>query len=191
MFEPPNPNISLIERIWTDYKDYFTRIEVAARTTLLKEGEIAQKMFFIETGSVRVWHNHNGNEITCQFFFENSSVSSIESFKKDIVSPITIQTIEACIIWWIDKKKFKKIIEEIKVIPPLRDMLIDALFERTFDYIKYFSTFIVDSPEQRYLQLLRDRPEVVQRVPQHYIASYLGISSVHLSRIKNKLAKGK
>lgn len=166
-------------------------MEVPAKTDLLREGDIAQKMFFIETGCVRAWHNHNGRDITCQFFFEDSMVSSIESFKKDIVSPITIQTIEACTIWWIDKRELKKIIEEIKEIPRLRDMLIDALFERTFDYIRHFTTFILDTPEQRYLQVLRDRPELVQRVPQHYIASYIGITSVHLSRIKNKLAKRK
>ncbi|PWV48896.1 Crp/Fnr family transcriptional regulator [Chitinophaga sp. S165] len=191
MSEQPNHFSLLIGQIWSAYKKQFTRIEVPAKTDLLKEGETAQKMFFIETGSVRVWHNHNGRDITCQFFFENNMVSSIESFKKDIVSPITIQTIEACVIWWIDKREMKKIIEEMKEVPQLRDMLVDALFERTFDYIKHFTTYILNTPEQRYLQVLRDRPELVQRIPQHYIASYLGITSVHLSRIKNKLAKGK
>jgi hypothetical protein len=45
-------------------------------------------------------------------------------------------------------------------------------------------SFIRDSPKQRYQELLRHSPRVVQRVPQHYIASYLGISTVHLSRVK-------
>jgi DNA-directed RNA polymerase specialized sigma subunit len=54
-----------------------------------------------------------------------------------------------------------------------------------------FVSFIRDTPEQRYQKLLKERPHIVRRVPQHYIASYLGISKVHLSRIKSKLAKGK
>jgi DNA-directed RNA polymerase specialized sigma subunit len=54
-----------------------------------------------------------------------------------------------------------------------------------------FVSFIRDSPEERYRKLLNERPHIVQRVPQHYIASYLGVSKVHLSRIKSKLAKGK
>src|SRR5689334_22474424 len=149
MSEQLNHFSSLIGRIWAEYKGHFTRIEVPAKTDLLKEGDIAQKMFFIETGCVRVWHNHDGRDITCQFFFEGNMVSSIESFKKDIVSPITIQTIEAGIIWWIDKKEMKKIIEEMKEHPQLRDMLIDALFERTFDYIRHFTTYILNTPEQR------------------------------------------
>lgn len=191
MSEQNGHKVSFAAQLWVEYKSYFTCLKVPARTNLLNEGEIAQKLFFIEKGCIRVWHNDNGKDVTGQFFFENSSVSSIESLKKNIPSPITIETIEPCIIWWIDKKDLNKLIAEIKEIPRLRDLLIDALFERTFDYIKGFSTFIRDSPEQRYLHVLQQRPEIVQRVPQHYIASYLGISSVHLSRIKNKLARSK
>jgi len=52
-------------------------------------------------------------------------------------------------------------------------------------------SFIRDTPEERYLRLMTQRPHIIKRVPQHYIASYLGVSTVHLSRIKNKLAKGR
>ena len=191
MPKQPNNKILLGAAIWKEYKTSFTRMEVPAKAILLREAAIAQKLFLIEKGCVRVWQNDNGKDITCQFFFENETVSSIESLKKDIPSPVTIETVEPCTIWWISKKELNNIIEEIKEIPRLRDLFIDAIFERTFDYMRNFSMFIRDSPEQRYLQLLQDRPQVVQRVPQHYIASYLGISSVHLSRIKNKLAKHK
>jgi CRP-like cAMP-binding protein len=52
-----------------------------------------------------------------------------------------------------------------------------------------FLSFIRDSPAERYQRLLEDSPEIIQRVPQHYIASYLGISPVHLSRIRNKIKR--
>ncbi len=68
-------------------------------------------------------------------------------------------------------------------------MLIDKVFERTFDYMKYFFSMVKNTPQERYINLLKERPEIIKRVPQHYIASYLGISSVHLSRIKSVLAK--
>ena len=74
-------------------------------------------------------------------------------------------------------------------MPDLRIKFIDAIFERTFDYMKYFFSFLKDSPMQRYQNLLNDNPKIVQRVPQHYIASYLGISAVHLSRIKKQIEK--
>ena len=191
MLEQDPSKLSIGAQIWMTYKTCFTRLEVPAKTVLLQEGDVAHQLFLIEKGCLRAWHNHDGKDVTGQFFFENESVSSIESLRKDIPSQITIEAIEPSVVWWINKKDLNRIIEQIKEIPKQRDLLFDAVFERTFDYIKSFSTFIRDSPQQRYLNLMKDRPKIVQRVPQHYIASYLGISTVHLSRIKNKLARNR
>lgn len=176
---------------WEAYSQCFNRMEVPAKTRLLSEGQVPKKMYLIEQGCIRVWLNNNGKDITTQFFFEKESVGSIESFLKNTPSPCAIETIEPSILWWIHKQELDRIMEEIKGIPALRDMLINKIFERTFDYMKYFFSSIKDTPQQRYLNLIRERPQVVKRVPQHYIASYLGISKVHLSRIKNQLAKQK
>lgn len=81
--------------------------------------------------------------------------------------------------------------KKIKEISEIRDQLFDMLFQRTFDYMKHFFSFIKDSPAQRYLNLIEEKPQIIQRVPQHYIASYLGVSTVHLSRIKSKLIQKK
>jgi CRP-like cAMP-binding protein len=174
-----------------EYISCFKRIEVPSKTVLLKEGEISKKVFLIEKGCVRVWFNNNGKDITFQFFFENSTVASIESFRKKIPSPVTVETIEPSVLWYCHKKDIDRIMIEINEIAALREKFIDTIFERTFEYMKHFFSFIKDTPEQRYLNLLKDKPQIVKRVPQHYIASYLGISTVHLSRVKNKLAKRK
>jgi CRP-like cAMP-binding protein len=176
---------------WNEYVSYFKKIKVPAKTTLLREGEIPKKMFLIEKGCIRVWFNNDGKDITFQFFFENNTVASIESFRKKCPSPVAIETIEQSILWYIDKKNADKILIEINEIPALRDQFIDAIFERTFDYMKHFVSFIKDTPKQRYLNLIKDKPQIIQRVPQHYIASYLGISPVHLSRIKSEMTKKK
>ncbi|MGJ1516197.1 Crp/Fnr family transcriptional regulator [Sphingobacterium siyangense] len=189
MFEQFRIKFQLDDDKWNEYIDCFHRIEVLAKTILLKEGEVSKKMFLIEKGGIRAWFNNNGKDITCQFFFENETVGSIESFRKNIPSQTTIETIEPSILWWIHKTDLNRIVEEIKEIPQLRDMLIDKVFERTFDYMKYFFSMVKNTPQERYINLLKERPEIIKRVPQHYIASYLGISSVHLSRIKSVLAK--
>jgi len=191
MFEQFRKKFPLDSDKWNDYISCFKCIEVPGKTTLLHEGEISKKMYLIEKGCIRVWYNNNGKDITTQFFFENNMVGSIESFRKNIPSPVAIETIESCIIWWIHKKDADRIIEEIKTIPLLRDMFIDTIFERTFEYMKHFFSFIKDTPRERYLNLLNENPKIIQRVPQHYIASYLGITKVHLSRLKNSLAKNK
>ncbi|MBF4483227.1 MULTISPECIES: Crp/Fnr family transcriptional regulator [unclassified Flavobacterium] len=191
MFSQFRNKFPLTDEKWLEYTSYFNRIEVASKTTLLEEGEISKKLFLIEKGCIRVWFNNNGKDLTTQFFFENKSVASIESFIKKMPSPVVVETIEPSVIWWIHKKDLDKILEEIKEIPELRDHLIDMLFNRTFDYMKYFVSFIKDSPTQRYLNLIEERPQIIQRVPQHYIASYLGVTTVHLSRIKSKLVRKK
>ncbi|OJY79199.1 MAG: cyclic nucleotide-binding protein [Sphingobacteriales bacterium 40-81] len=191
MFEQFRKKIPLDDNKWNDYVRRFKKIEVPAKCTLLKEGDISKKLFLIEKGCIRVWYNKNGTDLTSQFFFENQMVSSIVSFRKKIPSPTTIETIEPSVLWWIHKKDADRIIEEIKEVPVLRDLFIDTIFERTFNYMKHFFSFIKDSPQERYLELIKENPQIVRRVPQHYIASYLGITKVHLSRIKSKLAKGK
>ena len=187
MFDQFRNKFPLTDEKWIEYTNSFNRIEVPSKTVLLEEGEISKKLFIIEKGCIRVWFNNNGKDLTTQFFFENQSVASIESFMKKSPSQVVVETIEPSVIWWIHKQDLDTILEEIKTIPELRDRLIDMLFQRTFDYMKYFVSFIKDSPAQRYLSLIQERPQIVQRVPQHYIASYLGITTVHLSRIKSKL----
>ncbi|SHH52551.1 Crp/Fnr family transcriptional regulator [Flavobacterium defluvii] len=187
MFNQLRNKFPLTDEKWNEYTSYFNRIEVPSKTVLIEEGEVSKKLFVIEKGCIRVWFNNNGKDLTSQFFFENQSVASIESFMKKFPSPVVVETIEPSVLWWISKKDIDKILEEIKEIPELRDRLINMLFQRTFDYMKHFFSFIKDSPTQRYLNLIEEKPQIVQRVPQHYIASYLGVSTVHLSRIKSKL----
>ena len=174
---------------WPQYEGYFKRIEIPAKTILLREGQVSKKAYFIEKGCMRVWFNNNGKDVTFHFFFEGDRVSSTESFKKNIPSLVSIETIEPCVVWVIDKKNMDKIIDEAIENPLTRNKFIDTLYERTFHYIKHCLSFVRDTPTQRYVNLLKENPQIVQRVPQHYIASYLGISTVHVSRIKAGLSK--
>lgn len=169
---------------WDKYIHLWKRIEVPAKTTLLKEGDISGKAYFIETGCLRMCFNNNGKDITFQFFFENEAVSSIESFKKNEPGLFNIETIEPSVLYWIYKKDFTMITNENQVF---KDFLLEVAFERQVHYMKHFLSFIKDKPKERYLKLLKEKPYIVQRVPQHYIASYLGITPVSLSRIRNKI----
>jgi CRP-like cAMP-binding protein len=185
----PNINGKTIFGIkkWESYKHLFTRIQIPARNILLREGEISRQAYFIEKGCLRVWFLNNGKDVTFQFFLENETVSSIESLSKDIPSAVTIETIEPCILWKIQKKDLTNVIEQSIAIPELRETFTNAIFQRTFHYMRQFMSSLKDTPLQRYINLMKDKPLIVKRVPQHYIASYLGITTVHLSRIKNKL----
>ena len=151
----------------SDYLSSFTKIEIPAKTTLLEEGYTASKLYIVEKGAVRAWYNHNGKDITLQFFFENQAVASIESLKKNVPSLFSLETIEPSTLWVISKTDLLKVIEDIKTSPKSRDLFIDSLFDRMFDYMRYFLSFVKDSPEQRYQHILTNDPQLVQRVPQH------------------------
>ncbi|MDR6197968.1 Crp/Fnr family transcriptional regulator [Siphonobacter sp. SORGH_AS_0500] len=179
------------DKQWNQYASYFKRIQVPAKKVLIQEGEISKKAFFIEKGCIRVWFNNDGKDVTFQFFFENERVSSVESFKKNIPSIVTLETIEPSTLWVIDKQDMDQIMRDGFEIPKVREKLIDTLFDRNIHYMKHCLSFIRDTPQQRYLHLLETQPQIIQRIPQHYIASYLGITTVHLSRVKSKLLKGK
>lgn len=167
---------------------FYHRIEVPARTVLIKEGEIAKKAFLIEKGCIRAWLNSNGSDITFQFFLENEAVTSSESFRKNIPSLFTIETIEPCILHWIHKKDWETVVEDVSQLHDIRDKAINASFERQYQYMRQLISFIIDSPEQRYLNLLKEKPHIIRRVPLQYIATYLGVTPVSLSRIRKRVS---
>ncbi len=176
---------------WDRYLPYQKRMEVHAKKVLLEEGKTSQHYIFIEKGCVRAFLNKNGEDKTMQFFFENEGLTSFDSFVNNVPSLLTIETIEPSVIYLLPKKYVMQLISELSLEPGFVQMLLQMSAQRQMHYMNEFASFIRDTPEQRYQNLLQNRPHIVQRVPQHYIASYLGVSTVHLSRIKTKLAKGK
>lgn len=176
---------------WDKYLPFQKRMETPAKTILLHEGQVSQNYIFIEKGCVRMFFNDNGSDKTVQFFFENEGLTSFDSFVNNVPSLFTIETIEPSVIYLLPKQYVNQLIDELSQQPGFGQMILQMSSRRQIHYINEFVSFIRDTPEQRYQNLLMHRPHIVQRVAQHYIASYLGVSTVHLSRIKSKLAKGK
>jgi CRP-like cAMP-binding protein len=170
---------------WEIYKDCFKEISVDSKTILLREGEISKKLFVIKKGGLRMGFNNNGKDVTFQFFFENEPVASIDSFKKGTPSPCYIESIEPADLFVLKKEDYERMLKEI---PMLREAVSELVFRRFEHYSKLFLSYIKNTPKGRYIELLENEPSLVQRVPQHYIASYLGITPVSLSRIRKKVA---
>ncbi len=173
----------VIPGFWEKYQHLFKEIKVSANTILLHEGEISGNLYIIQNGCLRMWFNKDGKDITFQFFFEKQGVSSIESFLNKEPSSFTLETIEPSVLLVLSKTNFDILIKEI---PRFKDGFFNFVTQRLGHYRKLFLSRIKDSPQERYLDLVKNNPHIFERVPQHYIASYLGITSVSLSRIKNK-----
>jgi len=164
-------------------KTFFTKEVIDAKTLLVKEGSIARHIYYIESGAARVWFNHDGKEITIQFLFEGHFISSIESLTSGQVSWYNIETLEPVTAYSITSEAFR---QKMETLPHVKEFYYQYLQQRLLFYQQLFVSQIKSNPEERYKELLQQFPEIVQRVPQHYIASYLGITSVSLSRIRNR-----
>ena len=189
MFDQLKKLIPQLQGSWEKYASLYHRLEVPAKTILLHEGDVSKKAYYIEKGCLRVWFNNKGKDVTFQFFFEQEGVSSIESFRKGTPSLVTLETIEPCILYWIHKKDYNEMMSELNAIPEVREQLANVMLDRQINYMTHFMSFIKYTPKERYLTLLKEKPHIVKRIPQHYIASYLGITSVSLSRIRNAVTK--
>lgn len=168
---------------WEPFIHLFHQQEVPAKTILLREGQVSRTAYFIEKGALRIWFNNNGKDITFQFFFEGEGVSSIESFRTGQPSLFNLETLEPCILHRISHANFQYILDHSPVI---KNEIEHQLLHRLIFYQRLFLSRIKDNPQKRYAELLEQRPDILQRVPQHYIASYLGVTAVSLSRIRNR-----
>ncbi|MQS53146.1 Crp/Fnr family transcriptional regulator [Companilactobacillus mishanensis] len=181
-----------IENFWNknfqaeDIQKYLTTKEVPAKTTLLYEGDVADNIFIVDKGSLRLWNNDDGNDITMQFFFENQIVASFESLYGDQPSNFSIESMEDTKLRILKKSDFERIINNK---PEMREFFTQMICKRFIDYTHYFLSRIKENPRDRYGELVAKEPKILKRVPQYYIASYLGITPVSLSRIRNKIQK--
>jgi len=153
------------------------------KTILVNEGSIPDEMFFIIKGCIRAWYNADGQDITLQFFFEGDPATSLESFLKNTPSTINIETLEECEVGILKKASFSDL---LKTDPKIRELFYETAIDKLFIYSNRLLSLLKDKPFLRYQQLLAENPGIFQRVPQYYIASYLGITPVSLSRIRNR-----
>lgn len=156
---------------------------VPSKTVLLEAGRVADTLFFIRRGCLRLYFYDKGRDITFQFFFEGECVASFNSLYHRKPSLFFLESIEPSELLAVRKADFYCLLEQE---PLLKKAYEEKLIDRFHVYQQLFLSRIKDSPRRRYEALLKSRPDIVRRVPQHYIASYLGITPVSLSRIRNR-----
>ena len=150
------------DNIFFNVKEIET-LSIPSKTVLLEEGKIADKIYLVRKGCLRLFFYNEGKDITFQFFFEGDFVASFDSLYRGTPSLFSLES-----------------------IPSLRLLYEEKIIERFSFYQHLFLSRIKNTPQQRYEELLKEYPNIIQRVPQHYIASYLGITPVSLSRIRNR-----
>jgi CRP-like cAMP-binding protein len=161
---------------------------VPKKTILLHEGEMCNFEAFVIKGCVRKYYiDTNGFEVILQFAIENAWISDISfSIYEDKPSRVYIETLEDCEFFMFSPETketlFAKAPKFERAFRILMQRNLAVTQERLFNTISKTAT-------EKYLEFLEHYPTLSQRVAQHYIASYLGISAEFLSKIRTKIAK--
>jgi len=165
---------------------YFGTKNLKKKTNLLQAGKIANEVYFIVSGCIRLFCKKDGEELSTYFFTEQMFAGAYDSFISRKPSRHSIETLEDCQVLTLS---YKALEELYNVFPKMNEFVRKSIEERFVILHDLFTDYVLNSPEERYLNLLKDRPELLNRISQHQIASFLGITPVSLSRIRKRVAK--
>ena len=159
--------------------------QVPKGTELLRTGQYARECYFVLRGCIRRFYLEDGEEITTEFYTEGQPITPASYIRRE-PSAYTLQSLEDCEVTLGTPEKTAAFLKEHPRFAVVfgtisGDLLVDE--QQALDTFKQLS------PEGRYLRLLAERPNLVQRVPDYQLASYLGIRPQSLSRIRKRLAE--
>lgn len=153
-------------------------------TILLKEGELAIEGYFVIKGCIRQYYLVDGEEKTTAFYTDEQSVPSVSNPDKVSPSPSYLACVEDTMaaICYPDRA-----MEMFQKYPRFESVCLLIAEEDLSKAQESLASFVTCTPEERYLNLLKNRPDLVNRVPQYQLASYLGIKPETLSRIRKRI----
>lgn len=151
---------------------------------LLRAGEILSHGYLTLKGCVRQYYLVDGEEKTTYFYTEGYSISSYLSAAHRKPSTYSLSCVEDTILAALSIDQQKKL---FKKYPSLESVCRTGLEEEVSHYQQMLATYITTSPEERYLDLLKNRPELLERVPQYHLATYIGVKPESLSRIRKRI----
>lgn len=191
MFENINKNVSksavLTAKELARMNELLQVKHFPKKTYLLKEGEICNFEGYINKGCVRTYFiDDKGFEVTLMFSVEDWWIGDVASFYEQKPSTLFIETLEDCEVMMFNPVTKEMLLKEIPKFERVSRILVQRSLAATFN--RLIST-ITKPAQDKYLDFIQRYPTIPQRVPQHYIASYLGISPEFLSKVRAKLSK--
>lgn len=162
----------------------FRPVAVSKMNHLYSEGDNVTKLYFVSRGTLRGYYCKDGEEHTCNFFFGPCMVTDLFSVRQDITTQMNLQALKDSDCYEADFLA----VEQLAFVRPDLLRVFYKMYEFMFsNSIARQISFIYDSPKERYLNIFKERPNIIADIPQHYIASYLGIKPETLSRIRKKI----
>ncbi len=163
---------------------YFEAKNLKRKEFLLQDGKICKFIGFVAEGTIRHFHVKDGIEKTCDISFENAWVTDFQSFTHSTYSIMNLQAMENTIVFTIPKEYLYKLYSESHKYETFGRLMAEEVAHRATEIAMALSAY---KPEERFQNLLKKQPDLFQRVPQKYIANFLGVSPESLSRIRSRI----
>lgn len=161
--------------------DICREVSIVKGKNLQEIGHTCKTVYFVQKGVVRIYYFKDAIDITESFEFENAFVARAESLFTGQPSRKAIQALESTKLVAIDSTRLFKLFDTHPDLERLFRKIIEVSYVRTINRIESLQ---FNAAEERYKSLLKESPDVLKRIPLKYIASYLGITQVSLSRIR-------
>lgn len=155
-------------------------------TMLLEEGNVSKECYAVIRGCVREYFIKDGIEKITAFFTEGQAVNSFSSYTNQVPSKHYLVCSEDCLLTVGNQSLVDQMCERI---PRLTEFIRTEVEKDAGALQERMAAFMTSSPEERFTDLLENNPGLMNRVPQHQIASYLGVTPESLSRIKKRAYK--
>jgi len=173
-----------------DWNFFVSKLKVQVfdkKKSLLHLGEIENHISFIKEGVVRflIPKEKEDKEITFGFCFENEFVSAYDSFLTRTPSKYEIETLTKVTIWSISYENLQEVYRKTKIGNLLGRLSSERLF---LIKSKREQSLLSETAEERYLNLFKERPNIIKEIPLKYIASYIGVTPQALSRIRKRIS---
>lgn len=180
IFKPENFNSDELALILSQFEE----VNFKKNDYLIEKGKTANYYFFVAAGFLRSYTiDLEGNDITTKFFVENDIVIDWHSYFLKKPCKESIQALTAGIGWKIHFSDFMKLFH----IESFREVGRTRLINNYFELKNHSISIIADQAKDRYLNLMKEKPKLVQNVPLKHIATYLGITDTSLSRIRKEI----
>lgn len=155
-------------------------------TFLLKVGQVSVDTYFILEGCIREYVVVDGEEKTTNFFTEEQWVISLNNFTPQGRTEHNLVCVEETTVSIGNELQAQKMFKKFPRFETISRVIVEADFA---EQKKLLTSYLTDSPEQRYLKLLKSRPDLFQRIPQYQLASYIGVKPESLSRIRKRMVQ--
>jgi CRP/FNR family transcriptional regulator, cyclic AMP receptor protein len=169
------------------YRSFLESKIVKKKEHLLRAGEISRATAYVNKGCLRRYViDDHAKEIILQFAVEDWWIGDLESFHFEKPSAFYIQALEESELMLLSRTNFLRVCEELPKYKTFHD---EKVQRNHFATLKRLSMAKLGTPEEKYLHLIKEQPQLFQRIPLHYIASYLSIEPESLSRLRKRLSQ--